>query len=111
MKTLSAMTSSVALAALLFNPLASAAVPSTDEAWVADAFGSSSVAVDGTTHLSALELEASTGRIAPLAFAFMVAGVDVALIGVYWGVYLPIYGGGGGGGSCAVCNNGKFNWQ
>ncbi|MDP4651609.1 MAG: hypothetical protein NWR12_04040 [Haliea sp.] len=106
MKTLSAMTSSLTLAALLFNPLAANAAPVGDSPWLADAFGSSNVALEGATNLSPLELESSTGRVAPLAFAFMVAGFDVALIGVYWGVYVPMYGGG-----CTVCNKSKFNWR
>tara|TARA_R110000772_G_scaffold268721_1_gene398013 strand:+ start:2569 stop:2898 length:330 start_codon:yes stop_codon:yes gene_type:complete len=107
MKTLTAMSSSLALAALIFNPLAASAAPTQDPPWVASAFGSAGTVPDGATLLSAPELASSTGRLAPLAIALGIAGVDIALMSFYWGIYVPQYG--GGGGSCAVCNNSKLN--
>ena len=56
--------------------------------------------------LSGAELEDATGRIAPLYLALSIAGVDLALMGFFWGVYVPNYG---GGGSCAGCNDAQIN--
>jgi hypothetical protein len=106
MKTLTTIGSSLALAAVILNPAAASAGTTGDAPWMASAFGSSDSALEGATALSAQDLEASTGRWAPLALALGIAGVDLALISVYWGIYLPTYG---GGGSCAVCNDAKFN--
>lgn len=106
MKTLTAIGSSLALAAVILNPAAASAAPTGDAYWMASAFGSSESTLEGAASLSTQDLEASTGRWAPLALALGIAGVDLALISVYWGIYLPTYG---GGGSCAVCNDTKFN--
>ncbi|MBM70688.1 MAG: hypothetical protein CME43_14565 [Haliea sp.] len=106
MKTLTSIGSSLALAAVILNPAVASAGPASDTPWMASAFGSAEATLEGATALSTQELEASTGRWAPLALALGIAGVDLALISVYWGIYLPTYG---GGGSCAVCNNAKFN--
>lgn len=38
-----------------------------------------------------VELEASRGGLAPLAFALGIASFDLALMGMYWGVYVPMY--------------------
>ncbi len=41
--------------------------------------------------LDPLAMESTRGGIAPLAIALGVAGVDLALMGFFWGVYLPYY--------------------
>jgi hypothetical protein len=38
-----------------------------------------------------IELESTRGGFAPLAFALGVASFDLALMGLYWGVYVPMY--------------------
>lgn len=38
-----------------------------------------------------LLLEVNRGGLAPLALALGIASVDLALIGVYWGIYVPYY--------------------
>jgi len=38
-----------------------------------------------------IELEANRGGFAPLAFALGIASFDLALMGMYWGVYVPMY--------------------
>ena len=38
-----------------------------------------------------IELETTRGGFAPLAFALGVASFDLALMGLYWGVYVPMY--------------------
>ena len=38
-----------------------------------------------------IELESHRGGLAPLAFALGIASFDLALMGMYWGVYVPMY--------------------
>ena len=38
-----------------------------------------------------IDLESRRGGFAPLAFALGVASFDLALMGLYWGVYVPMY--------------------
>ncbi|MFU8765839.1 MAG: hypothetical protein ACNA7T_15015, partial [Haliea sp.] len=97
MKKLSGIAAGFALAALISQPLvAGAASPvAEDEAWVNSAFGGASSMPSGVEMLSGAEMEDATGRLAPLFLTFAIAGFDVALMGLYWGVYVPHYSGGG----------------
>lgn len=47
-------------------------------------------------------LEETRGRLPLLAVPLAIAGVDIGLMGLYWGIYVPNYG---GGGSCFGCSN------
>ena len=98
MKKLSGIAAGVALTALISQPLvASASSPvAEDTAWANSAFGGVSSMPSGAEMLSGAELEDATGRLAPLALTFAIAGFDVALMSFYWGVYVPYYSGGGG---------------
>lgn len=108
MKNLSGIAAGIALAALVSQPLAVSAAPSPaeDAAWVSSAFGGVSPMTAGAELLTDTELESATGRIAPLTFAFAVATFDLTLMGLYWGVYVPNYG---GSGSCSGCTDAMLN--
>ena len=41
--------------------------------------------------LDAVAMESTRGGIGPLAIALGVAGIDIALMGFFWGVYVPYY--------------------
>ena len=41
--------------------------------------------------LDRIAMESTRGGVAPLALALGVAGLDIALMGFYWGVYVPYY--------------------
>ncbi|MDO8860507.1 hypothetical protein Q6D67_02250 [Haliea sp. E1-2-M8] len=110
MKKLPGIAAGLAFAALISQPLVVSAAPAAadDTAWVNSAFGGVSPMASGAEMLTGTELESATGRLAPLTLAFAVAGFDVALIGVFWGVYVPNYG---GGGSCTGCTDAQINLQ
>ncbi|KGE05092.1 hypothetical protein [Pseudohaliea rubra] len=47
------------------------------------------------------ELDGYRGRLAPmLALPLTIVAADLALIGAFWGVYVPMYG----GGACLSCS-------
>jgi hypothetical protein len=74
------------------------AAPTGEAAWLADAFGGASAGT--VSRLSAPEMAQTRGRFAPMvAYIGAVAGLDLALAGFFWGVYIPSYGGGG----CSSC--------
>jgi len=110
MKKLSGVAAGIALAALISQPLSAAAAPSAaeDTAWVNSAFDGVGSMPSGAEMLSGAELEDATGRLAPLALTFAIAGFDVALMGFYWGVYVPYYS---GGGCVSGCSNSLINQQ
>jgi hypothetical protein len=41
--------------------------------------------------LDAITMESQRGGLAPLALALGIASFDLALMGVFWGIYLPYY--------------------
>ncbi|MEQ9462439.1 MAG: hypothetical protein RJQ10_02165 [Haliea sp.] len=108
MEKLSGIAAGLALATLVCQPLAAGTTPAAtaDTVWVNSAFGDASALASGAQMLTGAELESATGRIAPLYLALSIAGVDLALMGFFWGVYVPHYG---GGGSCAGCNDAQIN--
>lgn len=103
MKKSTGIAAGIALAALISQPLVvSAASPIADDAaWVTSAFGSAVSIPSGAEMLSSTEMEEATGRFAPLFLTFAIAGFDVALMGLYWGVYVPNYSGGACVGGCS----------
>jgi hypothetical protein len=103
MKKLSSITVGLALAALVSQSVvANATVGYDDAAWVSAAFGGTDVVASGAEVLSPDALAESNGKVAPLILAFSIAGVDLALMGMFWGVYVPNYG---GGGFCSGCTD------
>ena len=74
------------------------AAPAGEPAWVGDAFGG--VTPSTVAALSGADMATTRGRFAPMVvYIGAVAGLDLALAGFFWGVYLPAYGGGG----CSSC--------
>ncbi|MEQ8514372.1 MAG: hypothetical protein RIC38_02085 [Chromatocurvus sp.] len=63
------------------------------------AFGGDAPALE---QLDAITMEETRGRLPLLAIPLAIAGVDIGLMGLYWGIYVPSYGGGGG---CTSCSN------
>lgn len=45
-------------------------------------------------------MEDTRGRLPLLAIPLAIAGVDIGLMGLYWGIYVPTYG---GTGNCTGC--------
>ena len=41
--------------------------------------------------LDPIAMESTRGGLGPLAIALGIAGVDLALMGFFWGVYVPYY--------------------
>ncbi len=111
MKKLSGIAAGIALAALVSQPLSASAAPPAveDGAWVSSAFGGVSPMAAGAEMLTDAELENARGRLAPLALTFAIAGFDVALMGFYWGIYVPYYS--GGGGCIGGCSTSLINQQ
>lgn len=109
MKKLSGISVGLALAAIVSQPvIANATVGHDDAAWVSAAFGGADVVASGAEVLSPDALAESNGKVAPLLLAFSIVGVDLALMGMYWGVYVPNYG---GGGSCSGCTDAMISSQ
>ena len=44
-----------------------------------------------TEELDPIAMESTRGGLAPLALALGIAGVDLALMSFYWGIYVPNY--------------------
>lgn len=61
------------------------------------AFGGDAPALE---QLDTLAMEETRGRLPLLAIPLAIAGVDIGLMGLFWGIYVPNYG---GGGSCIAC--------
>lgn len=102
MKKLSSITASLALAAIVSqSAAANTGIGYDDGSWVSAAFGGADVVASGAEVLSPDALAASDGKVAPLFLAMSIAGVDLALMGMYWGIYVPYYS--GGGGACSGC--------
>jgi hypothetical protein len=85
-----------ALASLFTQPvLAGPEFAEPDATAVAAAFAGSDELPSSLALLSDAEMAATEGRFAPLGLALAIASVDIALIGVFWGVYVPYYGSSG----------------
>jgi hypothetical protein len=56
-------------------------------------------ATDAIEVLDREEMMSTEGRFPLMAIPLAIAGVDIGLMALYWGVYVPNYGGGG------LCNN------
>jgi hypothetical protein len=109
MKKLSGIAAGFALAALISQPLHAIAAPITadDSSWINDAFGGVSSAATDIELLDKAALEQSRGAFAPLAFAVATITIDFALLGFYYGVYIPTVS--TSGGTCSGCSDALFN--
>ncbi|MFU8766008.1 MAG: hypothetical protein ACNA7T_15875, partial [Haliea sp.] len=109
MKKLSGIAAGIALAALVSQPLAAAAAPTVadDVAWVNGAFGGVGSATTDIEFLDKATLEQSRGAFAPLAFAVATITIDFALLGFYYGIYIPTVS--TSGGTCSGCSDALFS--
>ena len=87
----------LALASLVTHPVLAAGEAFTDPGAdaVAAAFAGTDEMPSSMALLGDAEMSATRGRFAPLGLALAIAGVDIALMGVFWGVYVPHYGSSG----------------
>jgi len=85
MKNLRSVVGAVALATIVSQPVL-AADPAPEDQALANAFGGGAAAVQV---LERQELEQTSGKLAPLMLPLTIAAVDLALIGTFWGIYLP----------------------
>jgi len=96
MKNLRRLMGSAALAVAVSQPVL-AAEPAPAELALANAFAGSTAAVEV---LDQREMEETSGKLAPLLLPLTIVAVDLALIGAFWGVYLPFTT----SGSCQYCS-------
>jgi len=88
---------SLFLAGILGTVAATPGLASAGPDPVREAFGGVSPELEW---LSDSELDQYRGRFAPLmVLPLTIVAADLALIGAFWGVYVPMYG----GGSCVSC--------
>ena len=62
-----------------------------EQAQLIAAFGHDVTATSDVAVLEEDVLQETDGRLAPLALALAITGVDLALAGFFWGVYVPHY--------------------
>lgn len=102
MKTLQTLTASLTLAVAMGQPLGAAAAPgAAGSDWLAASFADSA-ALEQAHPLDEAAMADSRGQMAPLIGVVAgIAGLDLALMGFYWGYYVPTVS---GGGSCTGCS-------
>ena len=100
MKTFKTLVNAVALASLVSMPaFAGGFTPQPGSSMVDDAFSLKEGSAGQVDFLSEQEMSDTKGELAFLVAA--IVGIDLALIGAFWGVYVPSYGTGG----CLKCSN------
>jgi hypothetical protein len=93
----------LALATLVAQPALAGDRPAPADT-LAAAFGDT--AGMAVARLDAATMDSTRGRLAPLLLPLSIAGLDLALIGAFWGVYLPNYV---FTDRCSGCAGGKIN--
>jgi len=96
MKKLAKASQAAALAALVSVP-AFASGNAEEPVDLNRAFGGDAPVLE---RLDTPAMEDTRGRLSFLAIPLAIAGVDIGLMGLYWGIYVPTYG---GTGSCTGC--------
>ena len=104
MKTLQTLTASLVFTVALGQPgLASAAAEPAAEPWLVSAFAGDA-SLEQARPLDEQAMIENRGEMAPLIGVVAgIAGLDLALMGFYWGYYIPTVS--SGGGSCSGCNS------
>lgn len=98
MKTLANACQAAVLAAVVAAP-ALAGEDASDAVDLDAAFAGSAPVMES---LDTSAMEETRGRLPLLAVPLAIAGVDIGLAALYWGVYVPHYS---GGGACTGCSN------
>ena len=85
----------VGIASVVIQPLYAGALQGNlqgaEQAQLIAAFGHDVTATSDVAVLEEDVLQETDGRLAPLALALAITGVDLALAGFFWGVYVPHY--------------------
>ncbi|MBN7795921.1 hypothetical protein [Parahaliea mediterranea] len=80
----------------------------TDRHVVSSAFGPGA-SISSEDFLSDMELQQTHGKVAPLVMVATIAGLDIALMSFFYGVYVPNYASSGGG--CLTCSDKNTDLQ
>lgn len=80
----------------------------TDRTVVSSAFGPGA-SISSDDFLSDMELQQTHGKVAPLVLAATIAGLDIALMSFFYGVYVPNYASSSGG--CLTCSDKNTDHQ
>ena len=91
MNTLGKLLCAIGIASVVSQPLYAGTSQGAEQAQLIAAFGHD---ISATSDIAVLEedvLQETDGRMAPLALALAITGVDLALAGFFWGVYVPHY--------------------
>lgn len=73
---------------------------------VLSAFGAGTVPAN-VDMLDETQMQETRGRLAPLVVAATIAGLDLAMMSFFYGVYVPNYA--SHGGACATCSGSSIN--
>lgn len=108
MKTVKSITTTLLLTGLLTQPaLAGSLNMPAKDSIIQGAFGQNSSTMAAVNFLSEKDMATTKGQFGPLLLtAVAIAGVDLALISVFWGIYVPNYG--SGAAACANCSDRKI---
>jgi len=91
MNILKKLLCAIGIASVVSQPLYAGTSQGAEQAQLIAAFGHD---ISATSDIAVLEedvLQETDGRMAPLALALAITGVDLALAGFFWGVYVPHY--------------------
>lgn len=108
-KSITCAASVLLVTTCLSNAALAAPAPAQSAAAIAvGAFGGT--AVSGVELLDTADLQDTRGRLLPLLGSIgpiaTIVGIDLALIGAFWGVYVPTYAPtAGAAGTCFACDN------
>lgn len=94
MKNFKNLLCAIGVASVISQPLYAGTSQGGAEAQLAAAFGQEITTISDVAVLDDDVLQETDGRLAPLALALAITGVDLALAGFFWGVYMPSYYGG-----------------
>lgn len=94
MNTLKKSLCAIGIASMVSQPLYAGTSQGAEQAQLIAAFGYDVSVSSDVALLEEDVLQETDGRMAPLALALAIAGVDLALAGFFWGVYVPNYSSG-----------------
>jgi len=91
MKILKKVLCVIGLVSMANQPLYAGSLEGAEHAQLVAAFGHDVSMTADVAVLDEQVLQETDGRMAPLALALAITGVDLALAGFFWGVYVPHY--------------------
>jgi hypothetical protein len=81
----------IGVASVISQPVYAGTLQGDQQAQLMAAFGHELAATSDVAVLPEDVMQETDGRLAPLALALAITGVDLALAGFFWGVYVPYY--------------------